>query len=346
MIAVFHSPGCAPVGRTGRRPIREFLPAIAAVAALAIASPARALIITPSYTANVNILPNAAQVKSAVNFAINEYQSIFSDPITLRITIDASPGTSILGESLSNLASTSYSQVRTALIADATTATDASVVANLSAANPTGNGTFFIPRAEAQALGLATGGTAGTFTFGAGQSYTFDPNNRAVAGEFDFIGLAEHEISEVMGRISGLGQDFGTGPAWLPNDLLRYTSAGTPSLNQTDTGVYFSIDGGRTNLHNFNPPGNGGDLSDWASGQGADAFNAFASRGTALLLSQTDITQLDAIGYDYNGNLLNTPEPPSLVMALIAISSALMLGLRRRVGQTFLSACRRTGFPA
>jgi hypothetical protein len=32
-------------------------------------------------------------------------------------------------------------------------------------------------------------------TIGAGYSFTFDPNNRAVPGKYDFIGIAEHEIS-------------------------------------------------------------------------------------------------------------------------------------------------------
>ena len=47
----------------------------------------------------------------------------------------------------------------------------------------------------------------GTFTFGGGFSYTYDPNNRAVAGKFDFIGVAMHEISEIMGRIGLMGEN-------------------------------------------------------------------------------------------------------------------------------------------
>ncbi|HEY2148053.1 MAG TPA: hypothetical protein VGH32_08960, partial [Pirellulales bacterium] len=160
MISILDRAECAPAGRALRLLIRYAVRALLAIAALSIASQASALIITPTYTATVTNLPNAAQIETAVNFAINQYQSVYSDPITLRITVDASPGTSVLGQSLTNLVSTSYSQVRTALIADAKTTTDSSMIANLSAANPTGNGQFFIPRAEAQALGLVTGGTA------------------------------------------------------------------------------------------------------------------------------------------------------------------------------------------
>ena len=38
-------------------------------------------------------------------------------------------------------------------------------------------------------------------------SFTFDPNKRVVPRHFDAIGVLEHEISEVLGRLGLLGQE-------------------------------------------------------------------------------------------------------------------------------------------
>src|SRR4029079_16038629 len=99
-------------------------------------------------------------------------------------------GTGTLGQSnTSLLGPRTYAQVRTDLIADATSADDGTANASLpSSPDPTGGGVFLYSRAEAKALGFIASDstTDGTFTFGARFTYTFDPTNRAVAGSFDF----------------------------------------------------------------------------------------------------------------------------------------------------------------
>ena len=121
-----------------------------------------------------------------------------------------------------------------------------------------------------------------------GQPFTFDPNDRAVAGKFDFIGMVTHEISEMMGRI---GNE--TTPYLI--DLFRYSGPGVRVLGMAN-GVYFSIDGGNTLLKQFNPVA-GADTQDWADGTN-DSFNAFATSGVALALSAVDLRVMDVLGYN------------------------------------------------
>ncbi len=273
------------------------------VALASFTTPARGMIIIPVFTSNVTSLSYAAQVESAMNYACTQYGNLFSNPITIYVHVDAVAGTSVLGDSKFNLyGSFSYSQVYSALLADKASVNQQGAIASLSASSdPTSSDNYWLPTAQSLALGIDPRGsgdtsTAGTFTFGEGYMYTFDPNNRAVSGKYDFIGLAEHEISEIMGRTAGVGTTANNG--YMVGDLFRYTGPGVRSLTQTESGAYLSIDGGATNLKNYNPSGNGGDLGDWASGQGPDSYNAFSSPGVANVLTAADITQMAVLGYN------------------------------------------------
>jgi hypothetical protein len=287
---------------------------------------ARALTIVPIFDSTLTSLSNAAQYESGVNYAINEIDSHFADPITLHIVFKTS--SSGLGSSSANLLGfLNYSEITSAMQADATTATDNTAYSHFGP-DPTGGGTFLITVANAAALGfgnLEGSSGSGTITFANNQPYTFDPNNRVVPGDFDFIGVAEHEITEVMGRIVELGADFGAGPDYLPYDIFRY-KGGVQSVNPNDTSVYFSIDGGASILKFYNGPG-GGDLGDWASGQGADAVNAFAAPGDSLPLTAVDYQVMDVIGYDY---VTPVPEPSSMLLVAVAMPGAVLLALRLR----------------
>lgn len=284
---------------------------LAALISFALTSPVHAMTINVTYDSSVTGLTNAAQVEAAVATAVQTFQDLYTNPITVNITVSFSSSVG-LGESGTALTGNpAYSDLVNALVAAATTTEDSNAVASLPASDPTpGGSAWWIPYAEARALG-SIGGTVyappknatqdGQVIFASTVNYTFDPTNRAVAGEYDFIGVVEHEISEVLGRGSGLGTINGNG--YVPYDLFRFTGSNSPSLNTTDTGVYFSINDGLTSLKAFNPPGNG-DLQDWQMSNPADAYDAFLAAGQKALLSSADLTALDILGYD-----LNFPRP-------------------------------------
>jgi hypothetical protein len=143
-----------------------------------------------------------------------------------------------------NAINVSYATVVAALTANATSPDQLAAIASLPATDPTGGGTFRLTRSEAKALGLLPANSDsvidGYVGLSSADTFSFDPNNRAVAGEFDAIGAFEHEITEVMGRVGSLGQAFGAN-VYTPLDLFRYSAPGVRDLSFGPG--YFSVDG-------------------------------------------------------------------------------------------------------
>ncbi len=266
------------------------------------------LVFDVTYDASVNSAP--AGFKAAFAAAIEFYTTKFSDPVTINIDVgwgevDGKPlSAGALGENDWSFKTYRYTQVRSALQANATSADDREAIATLPTIDLSGGGNFWITTADQKALGLLGASTAvdGYVGFNANDIFSFDPSNRGVSGAYDFIGVAEHEISEVMGRDSFAGQTIsGRSYSYSPMDLFRYASPGTRQLG-TGAPSYFSIDGGTTDLGNWNNfvTGNSGDLGDWAgtTPYTPDAYNDNNEPGVVNPVTQSDIRLMNVIGWD------------------------------------------------
>ena len=116
------------------------------------------MIINVSYDQSVSSLP--AGFTSGVSAVVQFFQSQFTDPITFNLHVGygdvhgspLNPGS--LGQSYVFLNPYTYTQLKTALLAQATSTDDQIAIGTLPATDPTGGGQILIAQAEAAALGL------------------------------------------------------------------------------------------------------------------------------------------------------------------------------------------------
>jgi hypothetical protein len=183
-----------------------------------------------------------------------ESDRLLGDSVNIRLDVGFSfLGAGILGSTSSNSDVVSYSAVRTALIADQTSTSDATAVANLASGtslsfytnNSAGTRVFDndgsanntildVNSANLKALGITVdangnpiddGVTAdASITFNSSFTFDFDPSNGISAGAIDFVGVAFHEIGHALGFVSGVDTvDYfsGSGPG-APLNLNPY----------------------------------------------------------------------------------------------------------------------------
>jgi hypothetical protein len=106
-----------------------------------------------------------------------------------------------------------------------------------------------------------------------------------------------------MDELLGLGSKLGNnGTDFRPQDLFSWSSAGQRNVTSSGT-RFFSIDGGATNVVNFNQDPNG-DFGDWLSEDCPQANpyvqNAFGCTGqySDIAATSPEGINLDVIGYD------------------------------------------------
>lgn len=309
------------------------------------------------------------------------WSGFFSDPITVNISVKASAtlGAGVIGHTDTFYDPYSYASVRTALLADKTSLDDLtstnhlqagpaiSMLINKTANNPNGvvsaipyfdtglggpgqagpenNSTIRMSSANAKAMGLYPANSAGTdgiITFGTTVPFDFNRSNGITGGQWDFVGVAAHEIGHMLGFASGVDILAGNSTApGLNDNLLRFvspldlfkfssrstgTGGGNGVIDWTADNVdkSFSVDGGTTLLVPFSH-GATFEESHWKNALGLGLMDPTAAAGELLAFSSNDLRAMDVIGF----NLVSVPEPGTYAL-LSMIGAAAMLYVRRR----------------
>ncbi len=156
-------------------------------------------------------------------------------------------------------------------------------------------------------------------------SRVYSPEATVASNKFDFLSIAQHEIGHALGVVSGVDVLESLVATVTPDnslplqdndltfvspiDLFRYSDI---SKNQGlfdwsyGNGKYFSLDGGKTRIANFD----GGDYqtSHWSASEGKilGIMHPVLKKGEKLEISNLDLQLLDVIGWDINSQSLDT----------------------------------------
>jgi hypothetical protein len=275
------------------------------------------LVIVPTFDSTITLDPRSSAIQAMIISAIQKYQTLFSDPITVSIRfrysgyhLEGDPMGTLIGASNSGIHQLDWNTYITALKADGKTANDMSANTTLptSALSPI----MLTNSANGRAVGLNTppvmfadgslgvgGPYDGIITINSLKPVQF---TRPVSpGNFDGQMFTEHEIDEVLGSGSHLNTPA---PQYFsPIDLFSWAS-----LNARNTSAsgqrFFSIDRGLHYIVQFNQNPDG-DFGDYDSDGFCPATrlyvqNAFNCDGQSTDISATspEGISLDVIGYD------------------------------------------------
>jgi hypothetical protein len=298
----------------------------------------------------VTLAANAAAL-AAFNRAAQSWEALIADPITITINADlAALGPGILGSASSVILAGGYNTIRNQVVTDALDegADDALVTflptaALFTATLPTGgtlSGNLLGTKANLKAAGFA--GLDGIFgvsdaniTFSTGFSFDFDNSNGITPGQFDFEGVAAHEIGHALGFFSSVDEvDAGTITGISPNilDLFRFNLATNNPSNTTDfttmpremragqEAVSDFLTDGEYRMSTGQNLGDGRQASHWKDSLGIGLMDPTLAAGELGLLTYADFRAMDLIGYEI------IPEPTVGVTALLG---TLALGLIR-----------------
>lgn len=340
-----------------------------------------------------------SQAEQGFKIAAKYWESVLTNNATLNFKVGFAPlGPGVLGGTSSSLATyIPIGAYQSALAATATSTLDAQAVANLSVLSGTGSLSVKVPEYfnPATQSGVAASGTRiapdntaisntmalssanvkaliggnetaidGTIQFSSTFGFDFNPTDGIAAGQYDFIGVAVHEMGHALGFLSvaddfnySVGVDFPVDDFWWGYglDMFRYSAPGVLDWS-FGTNSYFSIDGGVTAYQNgfFSTGevfGDGWQASHWKAPVAppycsnlSGIMNPYTCGGMTDSVTGLDLALFDTIGWNTNIDLTNNPQytrstaqmysdfavPEPTSWALLIAGFGMMAGVARR----------------
>jgi hypothetical protein len=280
-----------------------------------------------TFLSSITNNPNAAAIEATINQAINFYQANITNNTTVNITFGSM--TSGLGQSTTFFETITYAQYLSALQSHSSGDTvDTQALASLPGGpnNPVnGDANVDVTTALLRTLGfsasVSTDSTILVNTAITNYNGSTDPS------KYSLLAVLEHEMDEALGTGSDLDNGSTSG-AIRPEDLFRYSAPGTRSYTLSSVATsYLSVNGGTTNVANFNQVGGGSDYGDWATGIPPRVQDAFGTPGAFATFGPAEQTALDAIGYSFVDPV---PEPGTVGLLGFGLLGMGVAAYRRR----------------
>jgi len=247
--------------------------------------------------------------REAVITAARSFTENFSNPAIINIQVGfgetngARVSSGAVAQTIAMGTITNYNIVRSALLAEPNTSEfETAAESTLPSADPTNGSRFLLNTAQKKALGLVDPLAQGVDGYVAlSSALPMDYTQSGADGRYDAVGAMKHEISEVLGRTGSVGAGLGVN-LFTSLDLFRYKpgpdgGAAVRALRPGGDRDYFSIDGGATNLGNFNATPGPADYGDWNATEAGDAYG-FGQTGVVATTPARDIIVMAVLGYN------------------------------------------------